>query len=209
MRPSTRGQLDVRNAERQRIARDIHDDLGQSLLALKMELALVRAAAPAPVGGQIDTIMRHLDASILSLRSIIHDLRPGTLDAGLTAAVRRQLVEFSRLAGVAHTLEVDTELDDQARCVDSTALRIVQELLANVARHARARYVTVKLHIVARQLVLEVHDDGTGLPLPSAESGYGLRGIGERARATGGSLTVECPGSGGTRVRVTLGLPAQ
>lgn len=209
MKSSARGQVQVRNDERQRIARDIHDDLGQSLLALKLELALVRAAAPAPVGGQIDSIMRHLDASILSLRTIIHDLRPGALQAGLTGAVRQQLVEFSRLSGVAHVLEVDAGLDGDARCVDCTALRIVQELLANVARHARARSVTVRLRIVERQLAIDVSDDGTGLPLPGAASGFGLRGIGERARATGGTLYVECPAGGGTCVHVTLGLPAQ
>jgi signal transduction histidine kinase len=206
MKPNSSIAQQARDQERQRIARDIHDDLGQSLLALKMELTVVKSEAPAVVGQQIDGIIRHLDASILSLRAIIRDLRPGALERGLVAAVRGQLQEFTRVSGVHHALQADPAIDEQARAVDVVTLRIVQELLANVARHAQATLVAVRLVRTDRALELTVSDNGSGTPARAIDVCYGLRGVRERAEATGGHMTVLQEDGIGTTVHVVLGL---
>lgn len=209
MKPTPSTAEQARDLERQRIARDIHDDLGQSLLALKLELTVVRAGASGLVRQQIDGLIRHLDASILSLRAIIRDLRPGMLDGGLTAAVRHQLMELTRVSGIDHALQSDQNVDQHARQVDVTAMRIIQELLSNVARHAQASEVSVRLAVSTHGLDITVADNGTGASPGSMDGCYGLRGVRERAEETGGSLAVVQRPGVGTTVHVILGLGAR
>jgi signal transduction histidine kinase len=196
--------------ERRRIARDMHDDLGQNLLALKIDLGLLRShgAELAPkINEQLALISGNLDLTIRSLRGIINDLHPVALQGGLRQAAESQLREFSRINNIAHQFDADPGLGE-AGCgeLDTTVFRILQESLANIARHAKASMVRVALARQGHALRLMVGDNGVGLPPGARLRGCGLQGIEDRARAAGGTLAVDS-GPGGTTLTLLLPLP--
>jgi signal transduction histidine kinase len=190
----------ARRRERARIAQDIHDDLGQSLLAIRMELTNIRAVDNA---ARLDGVIRNVDASIASLRAIVHHLRPAALEAGLAEAVRCQLEEFARTTGIRQSLELDLrpgiQIPDHWA---EAAFRILQEALANSARHARAGEVHVVLRAAHGALELCISDNGRGGAC--ATSGCGLPGMAARADALGGEFHCHSPVGGGTTVRLAL-----
>ncbi|MES2128188.1 MAG: sensor histidine kinase [Pseudomonadota bacterium] len=195
----------VRQAERQRIARDIHDDLGQSLLALKIELGALQASSAGShplFQQQLGSLAGNVDHAIHALRDIIDDLHPLAPGQSLQQAMARQLGSFSRVYGIAHSLRVATGAPDPL--VDAVIFRVLQEALANVQRHARASRVDVDLARSADACTLTVRDNGGGLPAGAAP-GCGLRGMRERAAACGGSVVIDSAlGHGST---ITLILP--
>lgn len=203
LRKLVREQSGVRDAERGRIARDIHDDLGQVLLALRIELSLMQVSANGihPIVHQkLGGLIGNVDVAMRSLRAIINDLRPLALDEGLQCALERQLSEFSRISGIAHEFVVRPgALDTAPRSpeVDCMLYRIMQEALSNVARHSHASVVRIVLGHDGERLTLRVHDNGVGMvPQPSG-CGCGLAGMRERIGAAGGALSIESePGSG-------------
>jgi two-component system, NarL family, sensor histidine kinase FusK len=196
---------EVRDHERQRIARDIHDDLGQSLLVLKLELGRLCNSVGGPLGSQVDQLIRHVDATMLSLRTIVHDLRTPALEMGLSDAVQRQLDDFSRITGVGHRLQITPQLDDVTPTAGIVVFRTLQELLANVARHAKASQVQVDLDTdAANGLTLRVQDDGIGIGPVPRPGACGLHGMRERIRDAGGSLDIGSNGGSGTCVTVSL-----
>jgi signal transduction histidine kinase len=204
-------QAGVRDAERSRIARDIHDDLGQNLLALRIDLSLMQVATsgihPA-IHHKVGLMASNLDLAIRSLRAVINNLRPLALGEGLPAAMARQLAEFTRLSGVEHEFEVAAgafDGIDDGRGADAIVYRVLQESLSNIARHARASRVRVSLAREGASLGLRVQDDGIGFQGPAGAGSMGLAGMRERARAAGGQLLVHSqPGAGAT---VALSLP--
>lgn len=185
----------VKEEERKRIAREIHDDLGQNLMALRIDLSMAAdyPALPPAVHEQIQSATRQIDTTIKAVRAIINDLRPAVLDLGLHAAVDWQAREFERRSGIACHVHIDHEefkLDEQR----ATALfRIVQESLSNIMRHARASNVLIE--IVRRDgcLLMKIVDDGIGLAPDSAKkpNAFGLTGIKERVHALGGTFSIE------------------
>jgi PAS domain S-box-containing protein len=206
-------------AERTRIAREIHDELGQLLTGLKLDVAwLARRLPPATsttgtgtsaVAERIEDIQVQLDETIHSMRRIATELRPAALDElGLGPALRAHVAEFVRRAG----LSADIRIDDVDVGADgATALfRIAQEALTNVARHASASHVQVTLAAEAGHAVLEVADDGRGAPLEAGGEtaaeriGHGLVGIFERARLAGGEASVVSGPGHGTAVRARV-----
>ena len=199
-------QREVRDDERQRIARDIHDDLGQHLLSLKIELSLLQLSAGSAhplLRQRLATMAGKLDQTILSLRAIINNLRPHGLEQGLRAAIEDQLAEFARLNNVQCNFEADAlafaHTPDEQR--DAALFRILQEALANVARHARATELHVALRLQAARLVLTVRDNGIGMPRqaagPACGQGCGLDGIGQRVAQAGGRFAIDSePGAG-------------
>lgn len=196
---------DVRDHERQRIARDIHDDLGQSLLVLKLELSRLCGSIAGPLGSQVDQLIRHVDATMLSLRTIIHDLRTPALEVGLSDAVQRQLDDFSRVTGVGHRLQIAQRVDDTTPSAGIVVFRTLQELLANVARHAKASQVQVDLDTDAvHGLTLRVQDDGIGIAPVLRAGACGLHGMRERIRDAGGSLDIDSNAGTGTCVTVSI-----
>lgn len=195
---------EARDSERQRIARDIHDDLGQSLLLLKMELGRLCGSLPAPLRAQVEQLIRHVDATILSLRTIVHDLRTPALEVGLTDAVQRQLDDFSRVTGVGHRLQIAAPLDEVTAVAGIVVFRTLQELLANVARHARASQVQVDLDAEPGGLTLRVQDDGVGIGPVLRAGACGLHGMRERIHHAGGRLDIDSPGGSGTCVTVSI-----
>lgn len=199
----------VKEQERTRMAREIHDDLGGNLTAIKMALAMLAARLPAgdaALAEKAAYVDELADRTIDAVHRITLDLRPSILDFGLVAALEWQVKEFAAQAGLACTFRSNAKevaLDsDQA-----TALfRIVQEALTNIARHAHAATVAVRLHGTRQSVSVKIMDDGRGIRATDrAKPGsFGLRGMAERARALGGTLTLSPAPGGGTVVAIRI-----
>ena len=204
--------VEAREKERLHIARSLHDELGQLLTSLKLELAALAAGVTDPVMVQRVAAMKNLiNETLVAVRRISDDLRPLVLDdLGLNAAVE----SLARAAAGRMDLEVTFRHDEEDPPVSSgaaTALyRIVQETLTNVARHAHATDVSIDLRAQGTDVVLTVQDNGIGLPEDSLrrEGSWGLRGLRERAALHGGTLTLDNAPGAGARVRVQIPLEA-
>jgi signal transduction histidine kinase len=202
----------VKEQERTRIAREIHDELGGNLTAIKMAVAMLAARLDSAGGAdpalrdKTDYVDALVDRTIEAIHRISLDLRPALLDLGLVAALEWQVGEFAKQTGVEAQFSAnqrEVELDnDQA-----TALfRIAQEALTNIAKHAHASRVSVKLARLRHQVSLKISDNGRGIR-PSDRSkpaSFGLRGMAERARALGGTLTLSHAAGGGTVVAIKI-----
>ncbi|MDB5908695.1 MAG: Two-component sensor histidine kinase [Massilia sp.] len=205
-------QEQVRETERNRIARDIHDDLGQQLLAMKMALSLMQVSscgADTPVRRQIRDLLNNLDLTFASLRAIINDLRPPVLEQGLLRAMQQHLAEFSRLNGIRHQFAADSAVFEggQDRTVDAMLFRILQESLSNVARHAQATEVRIALGRSAGLLTLKVQDDGVGILGQPGTQGRGLAGIADRVAAAGGKFAIDSQPGAGTLISLSIPQP--
>jgi PAS domain S-box-containing protein len=201
----------VREEERTYIAREVHDELGQALTGLKIDLAWLKsrmADRPALVE-RVQSIIVRIDGAMDTVRRIATDLRPSVLDdLGLVAAVEWQAQEFERSTGITAQLEVQAAHPELEDIRATTVFRILQETLTNVARHACATRVTIALRVTAELLTLEVRDDGCGISeaeLASPRS-LGLVGIRERAIACGGELVIGGVRGGGTTVSLSIPL---
>ncbi len=201
----------VREEERAHIARELHDDLGQLLASLRMDLALLKKNAEhgAPAQGLIRGMEENLLTAITSLRRIATNLRPRALDeGGLFFALQGLRDEFVERHGVACALfadEAELRLDDAA----STAIfRIVQEALTNIARHADASNVTLALYRLDSQLLISIRDDGRGIQAADFDKAQSLGLIGMRERVWGmqGDITVSGDEPPGTRIDIVLPL---
>lgn len=198
-----RQQESVREAERQRIGRDIHDDLGQNLLALKIDLSLLHMSTKGAhplITQKVHAMLGNLDLAIGSLRTVINDLRPIALEHGLAAAIEWQMAEFSRLSSIAHVLRCEPGTFDGWREPEREAavFRILQEALANIVRHAHATEVTVVFERNAHVLGMTVQDNGVGMAPGGKASGCGLAGIRDRMVALGGTLRIDSQAGSGT-----------
>lgn len=204
----------AQEAERLRIARELHDELGQLLTGLKMEMSGMAHKLRRDQSGLHEPVaatLNLLDSCIFSVRKIATELRPGLLDAlGLAAAIEWQVEEFQARTGVSCSLTLPREKlalpDDQA-----TALfRILQEALTNIARHAQAKHAEVRLAVASGRLVLEVLDDGRGIrPDDRAKArSLGIVGMRERALLLGGEVEVTGSPGSGTTVRASVPVEA-
>ena len=198
----------IREGERKRIAREIHDELGQHLLVLRIDVSMLgRAEAEHPkLGERVEAILQHIDTTMKSVRAIINNLRPSVLDLGLYAALEWQAEEFQRRSGIACELvadDEDLELDDS---VATVLFRILQEALTNVLRHARASRVRIELQRKPHHLIMTIADNGIGMKQAgtSEQSSFGLVGIRERLHILGGDLSVDSSGNGTV---LTVSLP--
>jgi PAS domain S-box-containing protein len=197
----------IREEERRAIAREVHDQIGQALTVLKLDLASLRARLPPAAGDEARlqaAAMDHLiDDTLGIVRRITAELRPALLDdLGLVAAIQWQARDFGSRTGVACRVEISPDPGVPVAAGEALVLfRILQEALTNVARHARARNVVVRLDLAATEVTLTIADDGRGIDpaqLLHATS-LGLVGMQERALVLGGSVTfTSAPGSGTT-----------
>ena len=195
--------LSVREEERTRISREVHDELGQSLTAVKMDLAWLAGRLPQRNGEMLKRIRatgQLADSIIQSIRRISTELRPPVLDLGLVAAVEWQVQEFQARSGV--QCKARLLIREVVTSNVSTAMfRIFQETLTNVGRHAKATRVEVVLQKQQDRLVLLIHDNGRGFDLvdPSLSKSLGLLGMRERAAVLGGQVDISStPGKGTT-----------
>ena len=204
----------VQEEEQRRIAREIHDELGQALTALKMDLSWMTNRLPPESGALLEktrSMAAQIDSMVHSVRELAARLRPEALDElGLPAAIKWQAREFQLRAGIRCNVSVPAGemVLDQER---ATALfRIFQELLTNVARHAAATKVDVTLRQVEGSLLLEVTDDGCGIVETKirSPSSLGLLGRRERAAPFGGRLEIGPRRGKGTSARVLIPVPA-
>jgi signal transduction histidine kinase len=203
----------IKERERKRIAREIHDDLGQSLLVLRIdaEMLVSRTRSHSRLHTRAESTLQQIDSTIRSVRQIINDLRPNVLDLGLNAAVDWQVAEFRRRTGITcHLIENDTEPWVDEQC--ATALfRILQESLSNITRHARATEVHIELHVHDKLLSMAIHDNGRGLQPGSRNrpGSFGLVGIEERVKILGGTFSIRSEPNAGTSLAVSVPVTSQ
>ena len=202
----------IREEERTRIAREIHDELGQSLTALKMDISWLghRISETNPALQKKTGYMSKLiDGTIETVHRISSDLRPGLLDdLGLVAAIEWQTQDFERRCGLPCRAELSIEDENIDRQLATAVFRILQETLTNVIRHAAATQVTVRLFAKNAALVLEVADNGRGVTRAQIDDprSFGLIGMRERVHPWGGTVVIEGKENQGTRVTVTVPL---
>ena len=203
----------VREEERSQMAREVHDGLGQSLTALKMDLSWLGKKMPGdqdPLQKKINSMSGHVDETVKMVRHIATELRPGVLDdLGIVAAIEWQLHEFQDRSGIACKFSSQVETIPLGKGQSTAVFRILQETLTNVARHAEASQVEVCLEEKNGDVVLRVSDDGRGIEESnvSDSKSLGLLGMRERAFLFGGEVRIEGrPGEGTTvTVRIPLG----
>ena len=205
-------QESVREDERAGIARELHDELGQLLTALKMDLSWLShhlaTISPDQALDKLSGMISLTDTSVGAVQRMSSQLRPGILDdLGLVAALEWLARDFQQRSGVRCVAEVDNTLDISGH--QATVLfRICQESMTNVARHSKASQVTVKLVRRYSEVVLTVSDNGRGITTEEMESprSFGVMGMRERARALGGTVTISGAPGEGTTVEATLPL---
>lgn len=204
LRELTAYQDRVKEDERKRIAREIHDELGQTLLALRIDVSMLEARtnkSHPKLNRKVRGALQHLDATVKTIRTIINNLRPAVLDLGLNAAIEWQVNEFRRRTGIACDLVMSEQefiLDDMRA---TSLFRILQESLTNVIRHANASHVLIELRQKDGRLVMRIIDNGVGIHQDHrrAANAFGLVGVEERILALDGTFTIDsAPGQGTT-----------
>jgi len=200
----------VREEERTEVSREIHDELGQALTGLKLDIAWMKSRLPRDheMMNQCASVISRIDQTLTAVRRIATALRPSVLDQlGLAAALEWQGQEFRSRTGIDVEMDVATDGGAIPDDIGSSVFRILQESLTNVARHAKAKRVRIRLEQTTSLLSLEVSDDGIGAPnkcLDGTKS-LGVVGMRERALACGGDFSiVGIPGRGTT---VSLHVP--
>lgn len=205
----------VREEERTRISREIHDELGQSLTALKIDLSWL--AKRLTTGQEVlvekaSDMSRLIDLNIQTVKRIAAELRPGLLDdLGLTAALEWQAEEFEQRQGIRCALKISPSDMTLDRDISTAIFRIFQETLTNVVRHAKAGLISVVLTKKAQGLTLTVHDDGRGITKKQIDSptSIGLIGMEERVKFLGGTFEIRGARNKGTTVKVFIPLQAK
>jgi signal transduction histidine kinase len=204
--------IGIQDNERRRIARELHDSLGQYLTAITMQLATLQAAAGPALQKGLAEAQSTAHRCILETRTLSHLLHPPLLDEmGLETAVRWYVQGFAERSGVKINLEVESPIERMQREAEVMFFRVLQESLTNIHKHSGSQTAEVTLVCSDDAIVLEVRDFGCGMPgnlldrfLASGEgTGVGLAGIRERVNDLGGQLEIES-GTTGTLVRVSL-----
>ena len=205
----------VKEDERKRISRDIHDELGQNLLALRIDISMLSARTQGShplLHGKVATVLGNIDTTIRSVRGIMNELRPMALDLGLQAAIEWQVGDFRKRSGIACQLHIRDEavfaaIGGQA---EIALFRIVQEALSNVMRHARASEVAIEFSADAGAVYVSISDNGVGITAQQQRKKqcFGLIGIRERVRALDGQVEIGAPPAG-TGCRLWLRVPLQ
>jgi two-component system, NarL family, sensor histidine kinase UhpB len=208
-RDSARRALLVQEGERRRIARELHDEVGQTLTGVMLQVEGLAGTIPEQYREQLDELRETARQGTEEVRRIVRQLRPEALeDLGLRSALAALTTAFGEQARI----KVVRRLDDGPPLSEEHELviyRIAQEALTNVVRHADASQVEVRLQRTEEQVVLTVRDDGRGLPGDAAASAHGILGMRERAMLIGADVTITSPPSGGTEVRLAIPVGAR
>ena len=197
--------LHAQEEERARVARDLHDEVNQSLTGLLLRLEAAREAAPPELEGELAETKALANQAMRELLSLARQLRPTALDdLGLVAAIEGQ-VEQLRRGEIDARLEVEGSFSDLGDDAQLVVYRVAQEALSNATRHSGAEQVEVRLRRSEDGgVVLEVGDDGCGFAFDESQRGLGIGGMRERALLVGGELTIESRPDHGTTVRLDV-----
>ena len=196
--------LRAQEEERTRVARDLHDEVNQSLTGLLLRLEAVREAAPPELEPQLAETRALANQAMGELLSLARQLRPTALDdLGLAAAIAGQAEQVER-SGLAIELSTEGDFSDLDDDVQLVVYRVAQEALTNAARHSEAGRIDVGLRRAGDGVELEVADDGRGFAFEQSERGLGIGGMRERALLVGAELTIESRPGDGTTVRLTV-----
>lgn len=207
--------------ERKRIARDLHDDTVQSLIAIGQRLELIKGTLdnPAEARMRLSEVRTMVTGAIASVRQFSRDLRPLTLeDLGLVASIQYLVNQLAQSEGIKVDLEIEGEIEGLSNDMEIAIYRILQETLNNIKKHADATEVEVMAQFTRRQIKLTVRDNGQGFEVPEAvtdlasNGSFGLMGLHERAQLFGGEITVKSQLSRGTTVQMIIprySIPAQ
>lgn len=192
----------AQEAERRRIAQELHDEVGQSMTAILLTLKRVADDAPAALRTELHEAQEITRESLDEVRRLVRRLRPGVLDdLGLVSALTSLTEDFATHTGLQVSRRFDTDLPTLAPETELVLYRVAQESLTNVARHADAEQVVVALRHAEPGVLLTVTDDGSGIRAP--REGAGIRGMRERALLIGGRLDITPAPRTGTRVQLT------
>ena len=204
----------IREEERTRISREIHDELGQQLTAIKMDLSWIKkkhSGSNTELKEKIDSLLKLVDETVYTIRKIATDLRPGILDdLGLLAALEWQCTEFERRSGIKCRFNSSLKDIDFNKEFSTMVFRIFQETLTNIAKHSGANRVSINLNLKNNTLFLEINDNGTGIKEDEINntSSLGLLGMKERVHIFGGELSIIGTQEFGTTVKLKIPLPA-
>ncbi len=196
--------LRAQEEERARVARDLHDEVNQSLTGLLLRLEAVREAAPPELEPELAATRSLANQAMQELLSLARQLRPTALDdLGLVAAIAGQLEQVER-SGLAAELRTEGDFSDLDDDVQLVVYRVAQEALTNAARHSEAGRIAVSLRRSGDGVDLEISDDGRGFAFERSERGLGIGGMRERALLIGAELTIESRPGDGTTVKLSV-----
>ncbi|MFN6544251.1 histidine kinase [Mycolicibacterium nivoides] len=200
--------LAAQENERQRIARELHDEIGQTLTVALLTLKRAVDRAPASIHAELADAQEIVRAGLDEVRDIARRLRPDALeDLGLHSTLNALCNDFAQASGIAVVKHIALQSDRLKPDVELVCYRIAQEGLTNVARHSGARKVWVDLHTGEGELTLRVADDGCGgIATEPMREGAGINGMRERALLVNAALTISSPPGGGTEVRLVIPL---
>jgi signal transduction histidine kinase len=207
----------VQESERRHLSRELHDEIGQSLTAVKVNLqAVQRMSDLAKLSPQLNESIGIIERALQQIRDLSLDLRPSLLDdLGVVAALRWYTDRQAQRAGFEATFAANLQEIRLPAELETTCFRIVQEALTNIVRHAHAKHVQIELTQIETQLQLEICDDGIGFDVQSAlergtgEFSLGLLGMQERAQLVGGRVTIFSDQKKGTEIRASFPLSNQ
>jgi two-component system, NarL family, sensor histidine kinase UhpB len=206
----SRQLLQAQEEERRRISRELHDETGQALMVLRLQLEMLLSEAKKhDQRSRIQDSLDLMDRTIEGLRRTIARLSPRVLEElGLITAIRRQAQLLTKHTAMHAQLELPANAGALGHDLEVALYRSVQEALQNIAKHSRARNFTIRLVLTRHRISLTIEDDGVGFVLSAArQKGFGLTGMRERAAALGGSVTVRSRPEEGTRVRIIFSVP--
>lgn len=209
LRRLTANLVRVKEKERKRIAREIHDELGQALLAIRIEVSMLQARTGSKyprLNERCVTTLNTIDSAVGGVKTIINNLRPPALDLNLGAAIEWQVKEFERRSGVPCRLSMsdnDIELNEEQA---TAVFRILQESLTNIQRHANASRAEIDVRKSNDMFVLQITDDGVGIRTECSQkkNAFGLLGIRERVRDLGGEFRLNVSENVGTMLTISL-----
>jgi two-component system sensor histidine kinase UhpB len=206
-REGSRAALLAQEHERRRIAQALHDEAGQTLTAVALELERVAATSPERDQARMAQLAAQLQRTLDEIRRIARELRPEALDdLGLFNALIALSTRAARQGGISIGRHIDGELPDLSEELELVIYRVAQEALTNVLRHSGAGRCALELVAEPDEIVLTVSDDGRGMPGQVATGTIGIEGMRERALLVGGRLDIGPMPDGGTRVRLTVPL---
>ena len=204
-RRTSSAALQAMEEERARVARDLHDEVNQSLTGVLLHLEAAREKAPPDVARELAETKGMANQAMQELLTLARALRPTALDdLGLKAALAGHVEEVRRQTDIAASFEADGDFSDVEPETQLVAYRVAQEALSNVVSHSGAGHVRVRLSRTGEGLELTISDDGHGFTLDEEASGLGIPGMRERALLVGGELEIESNPPLGTRIRLRV-----